>query len=153
MLVDVGSTPKLSLEDSEGRPVQLADYDENVFVYFMRALSCAQCNAHVQNMVRSAADFEAHGVQVVIAVPSTVEEAAAWRAKKGVTFPVVVGTSGSAHEEIGLMKKVFGAIQQSGGVLFDRDGVVRYAHASTNPWASYDRAEVAAAIAALPAAS
>ncbi len=50
------------------------------------------------------------------------------------------------------MKKVFGAIQQSGGVLCDRDGVVRYAHASTNPWTSYDRGEVAAAIDALPTA-
>ncbi len=151
MLVDVGSTPKLSLEDSAGQPVALSGYDEPVFLYFMRALSCAQCNAHVQNMVRNAADFEKHHVRVVIAVPSTVEEAAAWKEKKGVPFPVVVGTSGSAHEEIGLMKKVFGAIQQSGGVLFDRDGVVRYVHASTNPGASYRRADVAAAIDALPA--
>ncbi len=151
MLVDVGSTPKLSLEDADGVPVRLADFHEPVYLYFMRALSCAQCNAHVQQMSKNAAEFEAAHVKVVVAVPATTAEAAAWRDKKGVPFPVVVGTEGSAHEEVGLMKKVFGAIQQSGGVLFDRDGVVRYAHASTNPGASYNKAEVAAAIAALPA--
>ncbi len=151
MVVEVGTTPTLSLKDSTGAPIRLADFHEPVYLYFMRALSCAQCNAHVQNMAKSAADFDAAGVKVVVATPSTVEEAAAWKEKKGVPFPVVVGTDGTAHEELGLMKKVFGAIQQSGGVLFDKDGVVRYAHASTNPGASYNKAEVAAAITALDA--
>jgi peroxiredoxin len=152
MLVETGSTPTLTLEDSTGAPLNLADLEQPVFLYFMRALSCAQCNAHVQNMVKNAADFDAAGVKVVVAVPTTTAEAAAWREKKHVPFPVVVGTEGSAHEEVGLMRKVFGAIQQSGGVLFDRDGVVRYAHAATNPTASYNRGEVAAAIAGLPVA-
>ena len=149
MLVEVGTTPQLSLVDSSGAPVSLSDFPGPVYLYFMRALSCAQCNAHVRNMAQKAADFESKGVRVVVAVPATVEEAAAWRDKKHVPFPVVVGTGGTAHEEVGLMRKVFGAIQQSGGVLFDHDGVVRYAHASTNPGASHQPAEVSAAIDAL----
>jgi peroxiredoxin len=150
MILDIGVTSKLSLQDTEGKPVNLSDLPGGVYLYFMRALTCAQCNAHVQNMMKDAASFEAHQVQVVVAVPATVAEAAAWREKKKVSFPVVVGTTGSAHEEVGLMKKVFGAIQQSGGILFDADGVVRYTHAATNPGASYNRAEVSAAMDALP---
>jgi hypothetical protein len=64
---------------------------------------------------------------------------------------VVVGKAGTAHAEVGLLRKVFGAIQQSGSILLDKNGVVRYTHVSTNPGASYNRTEVATAIAALPA--
>ena len=153
MQLEIGSTPTLALEDTDGHPVAIADYKgkENVLVYFMRALSCAQCNAHVSNMVKNAADFEATHTQVLIAVAEDVKDAAAWRAKKSIPFPVVVGKTGTAHAEVGLLKKVFGAIQQSGSVLFDSSGVVRYTHTSTNPGASYNRAEVAEAIKVLPA--
>lgn len=152
-MLEIGSTPALSLEDTDGHPVSIEDYKgkDNVFIYFMRALTCAQCNAAVQNMARNTADFDAAKVKVIVAVPEGLDAAAAWRAKKNVPFPVVVGTSGTAHAEVGLLRKVFGAIQQSGSILLDSNGVVRYTHVSTNPGASYNRNEVAEAIKALPA--
>ncbi len=151
-MLEIGSAPLLSLEDTDGNAVAIADYKgtSSVFIYFMRALSCAQCNAHVQNIIKNRADFDAAGVQVIIAVPEDREDAVAWRAKKNVPFPVVMGAAGTPHEAVGLLRKVFGAIQQSGSVLFDRDGIVRYTHVSTNPTTSYNRTEVAGAIAALP---
>jgi peroxiredoxin len=150
-VIEIGSTPALALEDTDGHDLVVDDYrgKDNVYIYFMRALSCAQCNAHVQNMVKNRADFDGSSTAVIVAVPEDISDAAAWKAKKNIPFPVVVGKSGTAHAEIGLMRKVFGAIQQSGGILLDKDGVVRYAHVSTNPGSSYNRTEVAAAIAAL----
>ena len=150
-MLEIGSTPTISLDDTDGTTVDLERYrgEDNVFIYFMRALSCAQCNAAVQNMAKNSADFDAANVKVLIAVPEDPSDAAAWKAKKNIPFPVVVGKTGTAHAEVGLLRKVFGAIQQSGSILLDRDGVVRYTHVSTNPGASYNRNEVAAAIAAL----
>jgi peroxiredoxin len=150
-VLEIGSTPTISLEDTDGTTVDLEKYRgmDNVFIYFMRALSCAQCNAAVQNMAKNSADFDAANVTVLIAVPEDPSDAAAWKAKKNIPFPVVVGKAGTAHAEVGLLRKVFGAIQQSGSILLDRDGVVRYTHVSTNPGASYSRSEVAAAVAAL----
>ena len=152
MLLDLGTTPTFTLEDTDGTPVDLAAAggSSGLFLYFMRTITCAQCNAHVQNLARTQADFDAQGVKIVIAVPDTREAAAAWKANKKVPFPVVVGTEGTANAEAGLAKKVFGLVMQSGGILLDHDGVVRYAHASTNPTASYDKKAVAAAMDALP---
>ena len=150
-MLEIGSTPELALEDTEGNDVLLADFHgkKNVFIYFMRALTCAQCNAAVQNMVKHQSQFDEENVQIIVAVPEDLKDATAWREKKNVPFPVVVGKSGTAHAEAGLLRKVFGAIQQSGGILLDSDGVVRYAHVSTNPGASYSPREVADQIAAL----
>jgi peroxiredoxin len=150
-VLEIGSTPTLALDDTDGHGVAVEDYrgKDSVFIYFMRALSCAQCNAAVQNMAKNKADFDAANVAVLIAVPEDRADAAAWKGKKNIPFPVVVGKAGTAHAEVGLLRKVFGAIQQSGSILLDRDGVVRYTHVSTNPGASYNRNEVAAAIAAL----
>lgn len=68
-------------------------------------------------------------------------------------FPVVVGAGTDVHAAVGLMRKVFGALQQSGGVLVDRDGIVRHAHSATNPGGSYDRQGVQQAISELPGAA
>lgn len=153
MSLEIGSTLHLDVRQADGSPLDLADYrgTDNVFVYFMRALSCAQCNAAVRTLASQQAEFEAAHVKVVVAVPEDAELAKAWQAKRAVPFPVVVGTEGTPHAEAGLLKKAFGAIQQSGGVLIDKAGVVRYAHVATNPGASYNRAQLAAAISELPA--
>lgn len=151
-MLEIGTIPDFALQDTDGNTIRLEDYrgDHNLFIYFMRALTCPQCNAAVRKIAASSADFEARKVQVLIAVPEAKEDAAAWRAKKNVPFPVVVGLDQTAHAEAGLLRSVFGLVQQSGSLLLDLDGVVRYTHAATNPGASYNAAAVASAIAALP---
>ena len=151
MSLEIGSTLHLDLRESDGAALNLEDYrgTHNVFVYFMRALSCAQCNAAVRTLAGQKDELAASGVKVIVAVPEDAESATAWKAKKDVPFPVVVGKDGTPHAEAGLLRKVFGAIQQSGGVLVDTQGVVRYSHVSTNPGASYNKAELATAIAGL----
>jgi peroxiredoxin len=151
-MLEIGATPDLKLEDTEGRTLSVSDYrgKDNVLIYFMRALSCAQCNAHVQSFVKNQSEFDAAGVKIVVAVPEDLKDAAAWKAKKNIPYPVVAGAAGTPHESVGLLRKVFGTLQQSGTVLFDSNGAVRYTQVSTVPTTSYNRGEMAAALAGLP---
>jgi peroxiredoxin len=151
-VLEIGSTPDLKLEDTEGRLRSISDYKgkENVLVYFMRALSCAQCNAHVQSFVRNQAEFDAAKVEIIVAVPEDLKDAAAWKSRKNIPYPVVAGAAGTPHESVGLLRKVFGTLQQSGSVLFDSNGVVTYTEVSTIPTTSYNKAQIGAALAALP---
>ncbi|MGC7099663.1 peroxiredoxin family protein [Amycolatopsis lurida] len=151
-MLEIGSTiPDLALEDTEGRAVRLADYrgTDHVLLYFARSTSCPVCNSHLKNLTELAAELTAAGVRVLVAVPEGRAEAAAWRAKRALPFQVVTGRHGTPHEAVGLMKKVFGALQQSGSLLIDRDGVIRHAHAATMPVNSYDRKGITRAISEL----
>jgi peroxiredoxin len=151
-VLEIGSTPDLKLEDTDGRSLAIADFKgkENVLVYFMRALSCAQCNAHVQSFVKNQAVFDDAEVEIIVAVPEDLKDAAAWKARKNIPYTVVAGAEGTPHESVGLLRKVFGTLQQSGSVLFDSNGVVTYTQVSTIPTTSYNKSEIAAALAALP---
>ena len=150
-MLEIGSTPDLQLEDTDGNAIHVSDYKDkdNVLIYFMRALSCAQCNAHVQSFVKNQSEFDAARVTIIVAVPEDLKDAAAWKAKKNIPYTVVAGAAGTPHESVGLLRKVFGTLQQSGTVLFDSKGVVRYTHVSTVPTTSYNRAEIATALAEL----
>jgi hypothetical protein len=57
-----------------------------------------------------------------------------------------VGSQGTPHETIGLSRKVFGSMQQSGSVLIDSQGIVRHTHGATMPTGGYDKKGIAAAI-------
>jgi peroxiredoxin len=150
-VLEIGSTPDLKLEDTDGSSLAIADFKgkENVLVYFMRALSCAQCNAHVQSFVKNQAVFDAANVKIIVAVPEDLKDAAAWKARKNIPYTVVAGAAGTPHESVGLLRKVFGTLQQSGSVLFDSNGTVTYVQVSTIPTTSYNKAEIDAALAAL----
>jgi peroxiredoxin len=151
-MIEIGSTPDLKLEDTDGKTLSIADFKgkENVLIYFMRALSCAQCNAHVQSFVKNQSEFDAAKVEIIVAVPEDLKDAAAWKAKKNIPYTVVAGASGTPHESVGLLRKVFGTLQQSGSVLFDSTGKVTYTQVSTVPTTSYNKTEIGAALAALP---
>ncbi|GAA2324618.1 peroxiredoxin family protein [Nonomuraea roseoviolacea subsp. roseoviolacea] len=148
-MLETGSTaPDVVLQDTDGHTVRLSDYRGRsaVLIYFMRSTSCPVCNLHVKDLVRRRDEFADAGVQVLVAVPEDRAEAAAWKARRGLPFPVLVGRQDTPHEMIGLGRKVFGALQQSGSVLVDSAGVVRHAHGSTLPTAGYDKKGIAAAI-------
>jgi peroxiredoxin len=148
-MLKTGSTfPDIALEDTTGRPVHVKDYrgKDNVLLFFMRSTSCPVCNRHVTDLTRRSADLAADQVQVLVAVPEGREQAAAWQARRGLPFPVVTGRQGTPHEAIGLTRKVFGALQQSGSVLIDLDGIIRHAHSATMPVSSYDKRGITQAI-------
>lgn len=140
-MLEIGSkAPEMALEDTAGNAVRAANYQGNqsVLIYFMRSTSCPVCNRHVTDLAKHSAEFERTGVQVLIAVPEGREEAAAWSAARRFPFRVVTGQRGSPHEAIGLTRKVFGSMQQSGSIFIDPQGIIRHAHGATMPISSYD---------------
>ncbi|MFE9747207.1 peroxiredoxin family protein [Saccharothrix saharensis] len=151
-MLETGSpAPQLVLEDTDGRTVRLSDHQGRhaVLLFFMRSTSCPICNRHVRDLVQRADDLAADDVHVLIAVPEDRPEAARWKEKHGIPFPVLTGRRESPHELVGLSRKVFGSMQQSGSILVDRQGVVRHAHGTTLPTNSYDKPGITAAIASL----
>jgi peroxiredoxin len=113
-MLETGSTvPAIALEDTAGRAVRLGDFrsTDNVLLYFMRSTSCPVCNGHVKDLSGRAAELVAANVRVLVAVPEGRAEAAAWQAKRELPFQVVTGKRGTPHEAVGLMRKVFGAMQ------------------------------------------
>ncbi|MBN6039379.1 peroxiredoxin [Amycolatopsis sp. 195334CR] len=151
-MLETGTTvPDLALEDTAGRPVDLADYRgaDHVLLYFARSTTCPVCNLHLKDLTGRAAELADAGVRLLVVVPEGRAEAAAWQAKRALPFPVVTGRRGSPHEAVGLVRKVFGALQQSGSLLIDRDGVIRHAHAATMPVNSYDRKGITQALSRL----
>ncbi|MEV5570821.1 redoxin domain-containing protein [Spirillospora sp. NPDC052269] len=148
MLGTGSPAPNVLLEDTDGRAVSLTglEVDRAALVFFMRSTSCPICNRHVQDLVRSRDAFAADGVQVLVAVPEDRTAAAAWKAKRGIPVPVLVGRGGVPHENFGLAKKMFGSMWQSGSVLIDAQGVIRHAHGSTMPTGAYDKKGIAEAV-------
>jgi peroxiredoxin len=139
------------VQDTAGHTVRLSDHvgRHAVLLYFMRSTTCPVCNRHVQDLAADAERYAAAGVHVLIAVPGDRETAAAWKAKRGLALTVVTATAGTPHEVVGLSRKVFGSMQQSGSVLVDVHGTVRHAHGATLPTSSYDKKGITAAIASL----
>ena len=151
-MLEIGSTlPPIALEDTAGALVDFTDYRarSNVLLYFMRSTGCPVCNGHVRDLVKSEPSFAAGRVQVLIAVPEGRAEALTWKNKRALPYPVVTGRTGSPHEAVGLTRRVFGSLQQSGSILVDVDGIVRHAHGATLPTGSYDKKGIRDAIDAL----
>lgn len=147
--------PEMVLEDTTGQTVCLSDYQGRhaVLLFFVRSTSCPVCNRHVRDLVNRGEELAADNVHVLLAVPEDREKAAAWKAKHRIPFPVLTGGDDSPHEMIGLGRKVFGSMQQSGSILVDIRDIIRHAHGATMPVSSYDRKGITAAIASLRAAA
>jgi peroxiredoxin len=151
MLETNTAAPNLDLVDAAGAPVRLRDHLDrfHVLLYFMRATTCPVCVRHVRDLARHAEEYAALGARILVVVPEGLPTASAWAATQRLPFPVVTGADGSAHEAVGLLRAVFGAVQQSGTVLIDRAGLIRYTKAATIPTAGYDRAAVLRTLTAL----
>jgi len=149
MLKTGSPAPDIALEDTDGNAIRLSGHQGAVLIYFMRSASCPVCNRHVQDLIRSRDDLT--GTTILIALPTDRREAAAWKTKRQIPFPVVVGRQGTPHEMVGLTRKVFGSMQQSGSVLIDAEGIVRHAHGATMPTGGYDKRAIITAARALKA--
>jgi len=140
--------PSLPLQDTTGRRVTLDDGTPGraALVYFMRSKSCAICTRHAKDLDRRAEEYKRKGVQVYIAIPEGHDDAVEWKARHQVGVAVVAAAAGSAYDTVGLTRKVFGSVQQSGAILVDSNGTVCYAHSATMPTGSYDRQGIADAV-------
>ncbi|WP_280507931.1 peroxiredoxin family protein [Nocardia flavorosea] len=148
MLISGSPAPDLELEDTTGQAWRLFQHRgvHNVLLYFMRSTSCPLCNRHVRDLAARQDRFDEDNIHVAVVAPEGRSPALAWKTERGIPFPVLSGAAASPHESIGLTRKVFGALQQSGTVLVDLDGIVRHAHGATLPLNSHDRKGLLAAI-------
>ncbi len=60
-------------------------------------------------------------------------------------FPVLADPARQAYRAYGFTKSLW-VIQKSGWILLDKEGIVRYAHRSTNPQNSFDEGELLKAL-------
>ncbi|GAA3514103.1 peroxiredoxin family protein [Actinocatenispora rupis] len=151
MLTTGSPAPEMVLADTTGRTVRLGDFRGRgaVLMYFLRSTTCPICTRHARELAARAEEYAAADVHVLLVVPEDRATAAAWRARHRIAYPVLTGPHGRPHGTVGLGRRVFGTMQQSGTLLVDTHGVVRHAHGATLPTAGYDRTGVTAAIAAL----
>lgn len=117
----------ISFTAPDGSAVTLPDphAPRAVLVYFLRAATCGGCRRHLRTLVEDHARYTRAGVELVAVVPEGAAEAGALQRDLEVPFRVLAG-DGRAHDAVGLEKRVFGSLQQSGTVLVDRAGVVRH---------------------------
>jgi peroxiredoxin len=149
MLEPGSAAPALALQDTDGNTVDLAAYrGRAVLLYFLRSTTCPICNRHVRLLAEHRDGLA--GAVVFAVVPE--DRATALKAKARIPFPILTGAAGSPHESIGLTRRLFGSMQQSGTVLIDADGIVRHVQAATVPTASLDWPRLKSDLAALVAA-
>lgn len=135
MSLQVGdSMPQLDLQQG-GRPFRRQPGAKGQLLYFMRGSDCPVCRAHVKRLIALAPQLEAKGLSILVIVPPGDTESAVTHSLKP-TFPVVQGTA--AHSVIGLQRKFFSLIQQSGTVIHDAEGRVVHVRSATNPSNSFD---------------
>jgi hypothetical protein len=115
-----------------------------VALYFMRAAGCAICVRHVRELSRlGLADRK---VTPVVVVPGGDAQAERVRRVAG-AVRVVATPDAEAHHAAGLPRAML--VQQSGTLLIDADGQVRYRLAATLPTGGFDAAALTAAVHAL----
>ncbi|MET7420165.1 redoxin domain-containing protein [Dactylosporangium sp. NPDC005555] len=140
-------TDRVAFTDGTGAQVTVADLrggTRGVALYFIRAASCAICVRHVKDLAGLRLDDR--DVTPVVVVPGGEAQAARVRRVAG-PVRVVSSAGAEAHHTVGLPRAML--VQQSGTLLVDAKGDVRYRLAATLPTGGFDAAALTAAVAAL----
>jgi peroxiredoxin len=106
-------------------------------VYLMRAATCGVCRRHVRSLARRHDEVRSAGADVLVVVPEGAVAAAELRRELGLPFEVL-GGGGSVHEALGLRRRLFGNLQESGSLLVDAAGVVRHLRSGALPTQAFD---------------
>jgi peroxiredoxin len=90
-------------------------------------------------------DLAARGTRVLAIGKGTTRSAARVASMLKLPFPLLADPSGDAYARFGFGKSLL-VIQQSGTVLIDRDGLVRYVRRGANPGDALDMYELTEAV-------
>ncbi len=82
-----------------------------------------------------------HGTATLVIGPRGQSAAKLAAEKMAAPFPVLADPGRQAYRAYGFAKSLW-VIQQSGWILLDKEGIVRYVCRSTNPQNSFDEAEL-----------
>lgn len=86
-------------------------------------------------------ELKARGIEVLVIGGGALYRAKAMAEKLNAPFPVLSDPDRSIYERYNLHKRL-GLVQQSGTVLVDKEGTVRYIKRFTNPQAWIGSAEI-----------
>jgi len=127
------TAPAFSLPDADGNTVSLSDYrGRKVIVYFYPAASTPGCTKQACDFRDHLAELNDAGLDVVGISPDKPEKLAKFRAKEGLTFPLlsdpdksVLTAWGAYGEKTMYGKTVQGVIRST--FLVDEDGKIAVA--------------------------
>lgn len=126
------STAALSLDliDRNGEPVQCPlPKARTTTIYFMRSADCLACRIHLDELICEVDELRRIGSEIVVVIPEGIDKAG--ELFDAVCAPFPVATSFVSFAAVGLQKKFFGRILQSGTILLDNEGRVIYARRAT----------------------
>ena len=139
--------PDLTLTAPDGSPGSLHEVRAGraAVVYFMRTSTCPVCHRHVAELVRLAESGRVGDRAVLVLAPGGAGEAAEVR-RRVPSSAVEVRATGDGHAAAGFGR--FLALQHSGVMALDAEGVVEYRRSAAVPLQSFDAAELLATISA-----
>ncbi|RCV48822.1 thioredoxin-dependent thiol peroxidase [Marinitenerispora sediminis] len=142
------TAPDFTLDDADGKPVALREVlaaaGDSVVLYFYPAAMTPGCTTQACDFRDNLRAFESAGITVLGVSPDPTDKLAAFRAKEGLTFPLLsdpekkVLTAYGAYGE----KKNYGRIVQGvirSTIVIGSDGAVRRAFYNVKATGHVDR--------------
>lgn len=110
--LEVGQkAPNIELQDQDGQPVSLADYQgQKVVVYFYPAASTPGCTTQACDFRDSINSLKAAGYQVLGISPDAPTKLKKFQDKEGLNFPLLSDPDNSVQQAYGAygLKKMYG---------------------------------------------
>ena len=139
------TAPDFTLQDADGNPVSLSSYrGQRVIVYFYPAAMTPGCTKEACDFRDRSGDLSGAGTAVLGISPDKPEKLAKFRAKEGLTFPLlsdpdhaVQQAYGAYGEKMMYGKKSVGVIRST--FVIDADGKVAQAYYGVKATGHVDR--------------
>jgi thioredoxin-dependent peroxiredoxin len=139
------TAPDFTLQDADGNPVSLSSYrGQRVIVYFYPAAMTPGCTKEACDFRDRSGDLSGAGTAVLGISPDKPEKLAKFRAKEGLTFPLLSDPDHAVQQAYGAYgeKMMYG--RKSVGVIrstfvIDADGKIAQAHYAVKATGHVDR--------------
>ncbi|MDQ3991702.1 MAG: peroxiredoxin family protein, partial [Actinomycetota bacterium] len=140
--------PDVTLTAPNGQAVRIRDYRgrNHLILYFMRSFGSAQCQEHLRQLGLGYQTLSRLGGEVIAIGPGSMTEVVQLTRRMRLPYPVLSDGGGAGYRAFGLDRVMMGMVQESGTVVIDRDGVIRYLTRAVNPTRAFDGRGLLAAL-------
>ncbi|MBS0569911.1 MAG: redoxin domain-containing protein [Proteobacteria bacterium] len=104
-------SPKLTLIDINGRPVEIGGNGRRTLLNFFRDASCPFCNFRIYELTKHHAALSRLGLDIVAIFTSTPEKVRQFVTRHPRPFPVIADPTGHAHETFGIERSFWGKLK------------------------------------------
>jgi peroxiredoxin len=126
--------PEFALPDGQGEIVRLRDYrGQAVVLFFIRAFTCRACQQHARQLASVYQEFRQRATEVIVVGPGQPQEAAHYRDRLALPFPVVADPVGATARRFGVDRWLFKLVHQTGLIVVDAAGQMRYTRVQNTP--------------------